>query len=81
MHDIIVECLQRDPGRRPRTEAVAARLDELVAKPRGEALRELVDFCDGVSEGFEGRHGAPEAAAFPGCWAGLTSFLWKSIWR
>ena len=61
--------------------AVVAKLYEVVAKPRGEALKELVDFCDGVSEGFEGRHGAPEAAAFPGCWAGLTSFLWKSIWR
>jgi serine/threonine protein kinase len=89
LHDVIVECLQRDPGRRPKTEAAAARLDELVAKPRGEALRELVDFCDGGSEGFEGHHGVPEwrgttpvpeAAAFPGCWVGLTSFLWKSIW-
>jgi serine/threonine protein kinase len=79
--DIVVECLQRDPGRRPTAEAVMAKLHEVVAKPRGEALQELVDFCDGVSEGFEVHHGAPEAAVFPSCWAGLTGFLRNSIWR
>jgi hypothetical protein len=59
---------------------VVARLEQVVAKPRGDALRELADFCEGTSDAYDGpRDAAAAAAAAPGCWVGLAS-LWKSLW-
>jgi hypothetical protein len=79
LRDIVVECLQRDPAKRPTASTVVARLEQVVAKPRGDALRELADFCEGTSDAYDGPRGDAAAAAAPGCWVGLAS-LWRSLW-